>query len=97
MDDEHARARGTDPETSHIAAAMVDMPKVKRMVYSALVRHGPMHTDEIAAVLGRRLVSVSPALKPLERDGLVVRYPKHRRCDATGALRDVFLPRPWWW
>lgn len=66
-----ARARVTDPATSHQAAARVDAKTVAGRVLESLRVYGPADSDQLAARLGLKLVTVSPRLRPLERAGFV--------------------------
>lgn len=69
-----ARARRTDPHTSHEAAASVDVQERERQVLEALANHPEgLTTREMAEVTGIDRVSLSPRTKPLERKGLVAR------------------------
>lgn len=68
---ERAKARRTDPRTSHDAAAKVDVTKGEALVIEALMRFGPMTTAEIAARVGRPRENISSRLRPLERKGMV--------------------------
>lgn len=69
-----AHARTTDPQTSKDAAQRVNAAELEARVL-AVLRVAPegKTSHEIAAVLDRPLVSVSPRMKPLESRGLVVR------------------------
>lgn len=70
--DTHAKARRTDPLTSHEAAESINVQKDEALVIEALTRFGPMTTIELAAKTGRKREAISPRLRPLERKGLVV-------------------------
>jgi DNA-binding transcriptional ArsR family regulator len=72
---EPARARATDPEPSHAAAAKVDAKGLAALVLAELAR-APGTTHELADRLGISLVTVSPRMKPLEGAGLVTRAGK---------------------
>lgn len=76
---EMALARRTDPGTSHVAAARVDVPKAERQVLNALATLGGKGiNNEIAEVLDLRVNATSPRMKPLEKKGLV-RRTEYRR------------------
>lgn len=77
--EEPARARRTDPETSHKAARRVSVNPIERRVLNLLgwFREG-LTTSELAAMLGISLVSVSPRMKPLEEKGKVQRTTERR-------------------
>lgn len=69
-----AHARASDPETSHEAAASVNVAALEAKVLKVLRASGePKSSHQIAALLGLELVSISPRLKPLEERGLVKR------------------------
>lgn len=77
MDDaQDALARGTDPETSHIAAASVDTERMQALVLSALRVLGSSTTEEISDYLDLRRDSVSPRMKPLVMAGKIERVGK---------------------
>ena len=70
-----ARARRTDPQTSHDAAASVEetVSDLELQVLACLILYGPLTSHAIADYIERSLVSVSPRMAPLEERGLVVR------------------------
>lgn len=69
-----ARARFTDPVTSHEAAESVDTKSVNHKICAALTAHPDGGTtEEITEWTGLRLVTVSPMMKPMEKIGLVFR------------------------
>jgi hypothetical protein len=65
-----ASARHTDPETSREAAEHVDTERLEVRVLFALAL-SPMTTHQIAAYLRLPVVSVSPRIAPLRRQGKV--------------------------
>lgn len=67
-------ARKTDPETSKLAARTFAAGSICQAILDALgAAPLGMTTEEIAERLGRKLVSVSPRMRPLEQAGLVER------------------------
>lgn len=66
-----ALARNTDPVTSQLAAARIKAGSISAKVLESLKVYGPANTDELAARLGLKLVTVSPRLRPLAERGLV--------------------------
>lgn len=68
---DYAKARRRDPQTSHDAAAKVDVTQGESLVIEALTRFGPMNTREIASKIGRPRENISSRLRPLERKGVV--------------------------
>ena len=70
-----ARARRTDPATSHAAAASVELrvSNIELQVLAALVLRGPSTSHELADYTGLSLVTVSPRMAPLESRGMVKR------------------------
>lgn len=67
---EPARARATDPETSHAAAASLDATPVEAAMLRSLLG-GPASIEEIARRTGIDQITVSPRVKPLRTKGLV--------------------------
>ena len=68
-----ARARSTDPQTSHIAAKTVEASALAMMVLDYLRHHPGLTSHEVAEGLGLSLVTVSPRMKPLELAGKIER------------------------
>lgn len=71
---DNALARNTDPETSHIAAAGVDVTTTERLVFDAICSFGEdgAISDELVELLpelGYR--TVTPRYAPLMRKGLI--------------------------
>jgi len=66
-----AFARRTDPETSHEAAAKVNVTKSRQKTLDALVEYGPMTNEEASVNTGIPLTSISPTFRPLARMGLI--------------------------
>lgn len=69
---EHARARRTDPETSHEAAKSVNATHVEQKMLVVL-RNYPdgLTSHQVADLSGIPFWTVSPRLKPMERKNLV--------------------------
>lgn len=78
VDWEAAKARATDPQTSHDAAAEVDTPKLLAIVVRELQRC-PATTSEIAEATGIPRDSLSPRMPALRAFGLVVDSGERRR------------------
>jgi len=78
MNMDTALARNTDPETSHIAAACVDVTKREAEVIETMKAHGNLTAPEIAQHLGISRDSVSPRMKPLVRKGRVIATDERR-------------------
>jgi hypothetical protein len=87
------RARSTDPETSHMAAASINAPPLDRRLYNVLLLLQDATTHELSAASGVPLVSVSPRMKPMEKLGLV-RRTKDRRRGASGKASIVWEAIP---
>ena len=68
---ETALARSSDPETSHDAAARVDVARAEGRVLDCLRVLGKANNNEIAEYLGCRVNASSPRIAPLCRKGLV--------------------------
>lgn len=83
FDQEQALARGSDPATSHEAAASVDTSKLAALIIGALEELGaPSTTGEIAIRLGYPRDSISPRMKPLAKSGKV--RPNGRKLNPSG-------------
>jgi hypothetical protein len=85
-------ARTGDPWTSHVATKYTDVSKLLKLVYEALLAHGPMTTHEIAQKLGKDDGSITPRPKQLEERGLVIRFdhkmgPRGRKMIVWKAVR----------
>ena len=72
------RARLTDPGTSQEHVPTLDRADRKSLIVSMLEARGPMNSKELADATGIDRVSVSPMLKPMEREGLVIRTEEKR-------------------
>jgi len=86
-----ARARRSDPVTSHEAAQAVNLPKVKGQVLECLrtFPHGAT-SYEVADRLGRPLVCVSPVFRRLAKDdGMVRESGRYEQAD-TGRRRIIW-------
>jgi len=90
-----ARARRTDPQTSHDAAAHVPVRPLWAAVHEAYRAAGSrgLTSYELAAVTGRDRVSVSPCLRPMERAGWLIET-EDRRPGPTGAPGIVWRIAP---
>lgn len=89
---EKARARVSDPQTSHEAAQSITavLPRLEAIVLGALKQHrGGMTSEEIADHLGMDRVTVSPRLKPLERKELIARTGE-KRVGRSGRKGEVW-------
>jgi hypothetical protein len=89
-----ARARSSDPETSHEAAAHMDATgttsRLENEVYSFMkMHHGRWTTPEIAGALNRHAWSISPRMVPLEEKKLIRRDGKKRVINSTGRPREL--------
>ncbi len=81
-----ALARNTDPQSSHDAAAIVDVGQLEARVLGALRVYGASTTEELADKSGIPLVSVSPRMKSLERKNLVARAGKRKNRSGVSAI-----------
>jgi hypothetical protein len=82
------RARNTDPDTSHEAAARASKGHNHLVIYETLLWWAPypLCFNEISLITGIPLVSVSPSLKPMERLGWVRRAGKEERVNSNGGI-----------
>lgn len=67
-----AKARRTDPQESHDAAARVNVGARERQVLEALMQ-GDATSYEVAARLGVTVERISPRFRPLEAKGKILR------------------------
>lgn len=81
-----ARARRTDPDTSHEAAAVVDVLGLEDRVLKVLAARGPLTAKEVAEILEIPQVSASPRFSPLAEKGLIKRTGQRR---GRGELWEV--------
>lgn len=83
-----AKARRTDPQSSHDAARNVESSgkatKHRDMIIAALKEHGPGTAHEIAKDAGLNNVEVSRKMSELERESFVVRDHTLAICSITG-------------
>lgn len=90
---EHAaRARRSDPITSKLAAASVDVTPLEMGVIGALKAHGPLTSFEIADILRLSVITISPRMKPLAMKGLI-RDSGARRIGQSGRKQTVWEMR----
>jgi DNA-binding MarR family transcriptional regulator len=82
-----ARARATDPDTSHMAAEAVPVSKLERMFLDALKRHPALTTTEIANHYEMDRDSFSPRAQPLIEKGLIERCGKRLVRNSAGRER----------
>ena len=93
-----ARARNTDPETSHDAARSMDptLPELEALVFDVLLAsgwHGCI-LDDFVKALKLDKVTVSPRLRPLCDKGLAVAT-KSRRLGKSGRRQTVWVATRW--
>jgi len=83
-------ARNTDPETSHEAAASLDLPELEEIVLAELRAAGPSGCtlDDLVGRLRMDKVTVSPRLRPLCNKSLVV--PIGKRVGKAGRNQTVW-------
>ena len=81
---EPPRARNTDPDTAHAAAAAIELKVVGLQLtcLEALRAAGArgLTSREISEATGIEHSTVSPRLRPLERKGLIIETDARRRC-----------------
>ncbi len=87
----HAAARGSDPVTSHLAAATIQKSRLEMAVYNYLLPHRGryMTSIEIAKGMGIDKWSVSPRLKPLWVKGLLRDPMKMSALNSSGKIRTL--------
>lgn len=87
-----ARARKTDPRSSHDAAKKVNVTTGRQEILDLLAKNPDgLTTWELAWLTDRARDLVSPNMRPLERAGLIRRESSARVNPATGHLTDVFF------
>src|SRR5262245_58909006 len=86
------RARHSDPQTSHDAADNIDVTRLRGMVISVLKGrpHG-LAAIEIARALGIHPWSITPRMKPMEEDNLVIRLTKRSVLNSEGNMRMMTI------
>lgn len=94
MSNEDAKARSTDPQTSHDAAdAMLASGKAARLeraVLECLHRENRrMTTPEIAEAIDMHLWSISPRMAPLARKGFIARDGTKPCLNSNGRVRSL--------
>lgn len=108
-ENDRARARRTDPYTSHAAAAVVTprVPTIRAAVLSILESADePMTHDELIAAYGRRVMnglarrtvpsSIRTRCHELERAELVLAVPDERARSAAGNPARLYVARSVW-
>jgi hypothetical protein len=80
-----AFARATDPEPSHVAAAVVDAAGLEHQVRAALA-DGPLTTEQLADRIGVPRDSISPRMRSLERKQQVERVGKRANRSGVRAI-----------
>jgi DNA-binding PadR family transcriptional regulator len=85
---DYAAARATDPDTSKLAAKLLN-PSTLYWACLKVLCTGPATSEEIARVSGHGLQSITPRLSPLEKAGLVEKTTM-RRAGETGSARIVW-------
>jgi predicted ArsR family transcriptional regulator len=82
--------RHEDPETSREAAVRVPVERLEQYVLGAIKRLGGQATsEEVAALLGIDLQSITPRMAPLKRKALI-QDSHHRRRGRRGRDRVVW-------
>lgn len=83
---DQARARKTDPVTSHEAAKLItpSLNKIEQVIYDALRSFlpGGATSDEIVEASGIQYRTVTPRLKPMCKKGFVVDSGETKRGDS---------------
>ena len=90
-----ARARITDPITSHIAAGKLSTATLNRMFYNACRIHGLLTSTEIADVYGMQRDSFSPRPPALIRNKLIVQDGIRWCRNKSGKLVPMIAFRIW--
>lgn len=95
-------ARNTDPETSHLAAALVDAPKICQAVYLAMEPFGNdgCISDQVGDALAEKGIEVqtfTPRFRQMVDLGMIEVLPEKRRGHHNNRLQQVrrILPPPW--
>ena len=83
-------ARQHDPETSHEAAALLDVNQLEAAVYACLWSHRPLYKTvvEIAALTGIDKWSISPRMRPMFRKGILDDPIVVARLNSAGNIRN---------
>lgn len=94
------RARHGDPDTSHDAAEHIDVTRLRGLIIGVLKqRRNGLAAIEIAREVGIHPWSITPRMKPMEEDRLVIRLPKRVVINSEGNPRMMVIwtlhPRVW--
>ena len=89
-----ARARKTDPITSHEAAATVNTSPLEQQIIDWLDSHGPQTQKEISLGTGIPEISCSPVLRPMARDGVIYNPTEKRINPGTGKRALAWAVKP---
>jgi len=84
-----AKARSTDPKTSHEAAKVVKVSKLEMQVLRGLEAYGSSTTVELHHSTGMPLWSLSPRMVPLEDAGFVKRLGSRESINSSGRHRKL--------
>lgn len=94
MRDQGALARKSDPGTSHDAAESVPSAALQAICLKAITAApGGLTSEEIAAVTGLPLVTVSPRLRPLAEAGFIQEWGKRKNLSGRQAIVWCVAPR----
>ena len=86
----NAYARSTDPQSSHDAAANINVTYLQQVVIDCLAAHQtPMTSLSIAAAVGIPVWSISPRMRPLENAGKIVCVGSLPALNSSGKIRNL--------
>ena len=86
---EEARARRTDPETSHEAAESLNVATLLGRVYHCLKTNGvPMTQWEVTWALNETKQNISPRFRQLEEKMLIKRVGKRKAKNDQGGMTN---------
>lgn len=86
------RARSSDPATSHDAAVDIDVTRLRSLIIGVLrSRPQGLAAIEIARELDIHPWSITPRMKPMEEDNMVIRLPKRPVLNSEGNLRNMII------
>jgi hypothetical protein len=89
---DHAKARKTDPQTSHEAAGRFDPTLHRAMIYSGILANPGLTCAELAQRIGLGYFQISKRMKEIQRLGLAVPG-ETRICTVNGSRMRTWYAR----
>jgi hypothetical protein len=96
-DEVPGKARSTDPDTSHFAAATVKVARLEKAIVATLAAHGDLTAKEIAIHSGEEYCSVTPRMPDMILRQLVYNTGRKRcnpRSNKPAMIYSLKPPEP---